>query len=134
MSWPRTGPPEQHVFEWRPVSKRSELILDLWVLWLVLYSIPIMVRGGGYILAAPQLATAVTCILLCFALTHRPPVSRKRAIRDSIVAGVFVTLLALPVRIFPCAFHLSRGSFSRCAIPSVASPAPSSAQFVCAAA
>jgi hypothetical protein len=69
--------PEQRVFEWRPGSKRSKLILDLWVLWLILYSIPIMVRGGGYILAAPQLATALACFLLCFPLTHRAPASRK---------------------------------------------------------
>ncbi len=86
--------PEQRVFDWRPGGKRSGLILDLWVLWLVLYSIPIMVFGGGYILAAPQLATAVACILLCFALTRRAPVSLKIGIRDSVVAGIFITLLA----------------------------------------
>jgi hypothetical protein len=86
--------PEQRVFDWRPGGKRSELILDLCVLWVVLYSIPIMVRGGGYILAAPQLATTVACILLCFPLTRRVPVSRKSAIRDSVVAGVFITLFA----------------------------------------
>src|SRR5262249_52452182 len=79
---------------WRPRGKRSELILDLWVLWVVLYSIPIMVLGGGYILAAPQLATGVACILLCLPLTRRAPTSRKSAIRDSVVAGVFVTLIA----------------------------------------
>jgi hypothetical protein len=70
------------------------LILDLWVFWVILYSIPIMVFGGGYILAAPQLATAVACILLCLPLTRRAPVNRKSAIQDSVVAGVFVTLLA----------------------------------------
>jgi len=86
--------PEQRVFDWQPGSKRSELILDLWVLWLVLYSIPIIVRGGGYILVAPQLATALACILLCLPLTRRAPASRKNAIRDSIVAGVFIILLA----------------------------------------
>jgi amino acid permease len=86
--------PEQRVFDWRPGGKRSELILDLWLLWVVLYSVPIMVRGGGYILAAPQLATALACILLCFPLTHRAPASRKSAIRDSVVAGIFITLLA----------------------------------------
>ena len=86
--------PKQRVFDWQPGSKRSELILDLWVLWLVLYSIPTIVRGGGYILAVPQLATAVVCILLCFPLTRRAPASRKSAIRDSIVAGVLIILLA----------------------------------------
>lgn len=86
--------PEQRVYLWRPGSKRSELILDLWLLWVVLYSVPVMVRGGGYILAAPQLATALVCILLCFPLTRRAPASRKNAIRDSIIAGVFITLLA----------------------------------------
>jgi hypothetical protein len=106
--------PEQHVFDWRPGGKRSELILDLWVLWVVLYSIPIMVRGGGYILAAPQLATAVACILLCFPLTRRAPGSRKRAIRDSVVAGVFITLLvraASPrwlLSVFTARVHLGR--------------------------
>ena len=63
--------PQERVFDWRPGGKRSELILDLWVLWVVLYSIPIVVLGGGYILAGPQLATAVACILLCFPLTRR---------------------------------------------------------------
>lgn len=86
--------PEQRVFDWRPGDKRSELILDLWVLWVILYSIPIMAFGGGHILAAPQLATAVACILLCFPLTRRTPASGKGAIRDSIVAGIFITLLA----------------------------------------
>lgn len=86
--------PEQRVFDWRPGGKRSELILNLWFLWVVLYSIPIMVGGGGYIFAAPQLATAVVCILLCFPLTRRAPLSRKSAIRDSVVAGVLITLLA----------------------------------------
>jgi hypothetical protein len=86
--------PEQRAFEWRPGGTRSELILDLWVLWLVLYSMPVMAFGGGYIVAAAQLATAVACILLCFVLTRRVPVSQKNAIRDSIVAGVFITLLA----------------------------------------
>jgi hypothetical protein len=86
--------PDQRVFVWRPGSKRSELILDLWLLWVVLYSIPIMMLGGGYILAAPQLATAVVCILLCFPLTRRAPASRTSAIRDSIVASVFITFLA----------------------------------------
>ena len=61
---------------------------------MVLYSIPIMVGGGGYIFAAPQLATAVVCLLLCFPLTRRAPLSRKSAIRDSVVAGVLITLLA----------------------------------------
>ncbi len=86
--------PEQRVFDWRPGGKRSELILDLWFLWVVLYSIPIMVGGSGYIFAAPQLVTAVVCILLCFPLTRRAPLSRKSAIRDSVVAGVLITLLA----------------------------------------
>lgn len=86
--------PEHRAFEWRPGGTRSELILDLWVLWLVLYSIPTMVFGGGYILAAPQLATAVACVLVCFVLTRRAPVSLKMGIRDSIVAGVFIILLA----------------------------------------
>lgn len=86
--------PKERVFEWRPVAKRSALILDLWVLWVVLYSIPIMMLSLGYLLAAPQLATAVVCILLCFPLTRRAPASRGSAIRDSIIAGVFVTLLA----------------------------------------
>jgi len=86
--------PEQRAFDWRPRGKRSELILDLWVLWVVLYSIPIMVLGGGYILAAPQLATGVACILLCLPLTRRAPVSRKSALRDSVVAGVFISLIA----------------------------------------
>ena len=86
--------PQQRVFDWRPRGKRSELILDLWVLWVILYSIPIMLFGGGYILAAPQLATALVCILLCFPLTRRAPASRAGAIRDSIIAGVFITLLA----------------------------------------
>ncbi|HEY6971165.1 MAG TPA: hypothetical protein VJA94_18290 [Candidatus Angelobacter sp.] len=85
--------PQQRVFEWRP-GKRSELILDLWVLWVVLYSIPIMMLSLGYLLAAPQLATALVCILLCFPLTRRAPASRAGAIRDSIIAGLFVTLLA----------------------------------------
>jgi hypothetical protein len=86
--------PDQRVFVWRPGSKRSELILDLWLLWVLLYSIPIMMLSGGYILAAPQLATAVVCILLCFPLTRRAPASRASAIRDSIVASVFITVLA----------------------------------------
>jgi hypothetical protein len=82
--------PEQRAFDWRPRGKRS----DLWVLWVVLYSIPIMVLGGGYILAALQLATGVACILLCLPLTRRAPVSRKSALRDSVVAGVFISLIA----------------------------------------
>jgi hypothetical protein len=86
--------PEQRVYIWRLGCKRSELILDLWLLWVVLYSLPIMVRGGGYILATAQLATALACILLCFPLTRRAPASQKSAIRDSIVAGVFIILLA----------------------------------------
>jgi hypothetical protein len=61
---------------------------------LILYCVPILMLGGGYILAAPQLATALACILLCFPLTRRAPATRKSAIRDSMVAGVFITLLA----------------------------------------
>jgi hypothetical protein len=95
--------PEQRVYIWRLGCKRSELILNLWLLWVVLYCVPIMVRGGGYILAAPQLATALACILLCFPLTRRAPASRKSAIRDSIVAGVSITLLAC-VLLFPGGF------------------------------
>lgn len=68
---------------------------------MVLYSISVMVRGGGYILAAPQLATAVACILLCFPLTRAP--GKPSAIRDSVVAGVFITLLAC-VALLPSGF------------------------------
>src|SRR5258708_16570713 len=61
--------PEQRVFDWRPGGKRSELIFNLGVLWVVLYSIPIMVSGGGDILAAPPMGTAVWWILLWLSLT-----------------------------------------------------------------
>jgi hypothetical protein len=80
--------------------------MNLWVLWVVLYSIPIMAFGGGYILAAPQLATAVACILLCFPLTRRAPASLRSAIRDSVVAGIFITLLAC-VMLLPGGFLVS---------------------------
>ena len=103
--------PERRRLHWDLTgTSRSELAWNLWVSWVVLYRLSCLMLasrglfsgggsgGGGWegmlLLAAPHLATALTCIPVSAWLANRVPATKKSAIVGSVGASFLITLLA----------------------------------------